>query len=151
MHISALQNSALGASPTDSARSTQKDGFQQALAQAMSGHTQTATGTGTGSAKIMTQADKVREAQAANAATLAEFREYMSKTPEQRMRDAILKEMGLSEEQLNALPAEEREAIEAAITAKIKERLLAQEQLKAEDLGSKMASNKNGLLQLLLG
>lgn len=149
MHISALQNSALGASPTDSARSTQTDGFQQALAQAMSGHTQTATGTG--SAKIMTQADKVREAQAANAATLAEFREYMSKTPEQRMRDAILKEMGLSEEQLNALPAEEREAIEAAITAKIKERLLAQEQLKAEDLGSKMASNKSGLLQLLLG
>lgn len=54
------------------------------------------------------------------------FDEYMSKTPAQRMRDAILKEMGLTEESLSALPPEERKQVEEAITAKIKERLQAQ-------------------------
>ena len=147
MQIKAIQDTTVAAGMRETPVAIQDTGFKQALTAAKAGYPDPATGT----ARIMTAADKKREAQAFNAATLAEFREYMSKTPEQRMRDAILKEMGLTEEQLNALPPEERDAIEAAITARIKERLEAQEQLKANELAAKMASNKNGLLQMLAG
>jgi hypothetical protein len=62
----------------------------------------------------------------AHAKTAAEeLTEYLRKTPEQHMREAILKEMGLSEESLAALPPEQRATIEKTITDKIKERLLA--------------------------
>ena len=55
-----------------------------------------------------------------------ELAEYLRKTPAQHMRDAILKEMGLSEEALAALPPEQHAAIEKTITDKIKERLQEQ-------------------------
>lgn len=52
--------------------------------------------------------------------------DYLRKTPEQHMREAIMKEMGLTEEDLDAMPPEERAAIEQTITAKVKELLLRQ-------------------------
>lgn len=52
--------------------------------------------------------------------------DYVRKTPEQRMRDAILKEMGLTEEDLAAMPPEKRTAIEHTIEEKIKEILQRQ-------------------------
>lgn len=52
-----------------------------------------------------------------------ELEEYLRKSPAQHMREAILKEMGLTEESLAALPPEQRAAIEKTITDKIKERL----------------------------
>ena len=55
-----------------------------------------------------------------------ELAEYESKSLAQHMRDAILKEMGLTEEELDAMPPEQRAAIEEAIAEKFKERLLAQ-------------------------
>ena len=55
-----------------------------------------------------------------------ELAEYLRKTPAQHMRDAILKEMGLSEEALAALPPEQHATIEKTITDKIKERLQEQ-------------------------
>lgn len=57
--------------------------------------------------------------------TPQEFLEdYLRKSPEQRMRDAILREMGLTEEELAALPPGKRAEVEQEITEKIKERLL---------------------------
>lgn len=56
---------------------------------------------------------------------LAEFRETIRKSPIERLREQILKEMGLTEESLASLPGEEREAVEAAIAQEIKERLQA--------------------------
>ena len=53
-----------------------------------------------------------------------ELAEYMRKSPIQHMRDAILKRMGLTEESLNAMPPEQRAAVEKTIAAKIKEELL---------------------------
>jgi hypothetical protein len=50
-----------------------------------------------------------------------ELFEYLKKSPAQHMRDAILKELGLSEESLAALPPEKQAAIEKTITDKIKE------------------------------
>lgn len=76
-----------------------------------------------------------------------ELAEYESKSLAQHMRDlrdAILKEMGLTEEDLAAMPPEQRAAIEESIAEKIKERLLAQGD-GAQDLANPAAS----LLSLL--
>ena len=54
-----------------------------------------------------------------------ELAEYQSKSVAQHLRDAILKELGLTEEELDAMPPEQRAAIEDTIAEKIKERLLA--------------------------
>lgn len=54
-----------------------------------------------------------------------ELAEYERKSVAEHLRDAILKEMGLTEEELDAMPPEQRAAIEDTIAEKIKERLLA--------------------------
>lgn len=53
----------------------------------------------------------------------AELIEYLKKSPIEHMREAILKEMGITEEELAAMPPEKRMAFEATIADKIKERL----------------------------
>ena len=55
-----------------------------------------------------------------------ELAEYQSKSVAQHLRDAILKEMGLTEDDLDAMPPEQRATIEDTIAEKIKERLLAE-------------------------
>ncbi|WP_052080954.1 hypothetical protein [Pseudomonas sp. ML96] len=50
------------------------------------------------------------------------FREYMAMTPAEKMRDAILKEMGLTEEEIDALPPEQQEAIEKQIAERMQQR-----------------------------
>ena len=50
------------------------------------------------------------------------FREYMAMTPAEKMRDAILKEMGLTEEEIDALPPEKQEAIEKQIAERMQQR-----------------------------
>lgn len=52
--------------------------------------------------------------------------DYVRKTPEQHMRDAILEQMGLTEEELAAMPPDKRAAIEHTIEEKIKEILQRQ-------------------------
>lgn len=52
-----------------------------------------------------------------------EFHEYMEMTPAERLREQILKEMGLTEEQLEQMPPEERAAIEDKIAALMRERM----------------------------
>ncbi len=51
-----------------------------------------------------------------------EFLDYMSKTPEERYYEALLAEMGLTKDQLEALPPEERAKIEAEIQGKMQKR-----------------------------
>ncbi len=57
-----------------------------------------------------------------------EFLDYMSKSPEERYAEALLRELGLTPEQLAALPPEERNAIlekiQQKIEAKIEEDML---------------------------
>jgi len=52
-----------------------------------------------------------------------ELDKYLKETPEQRMRDSILKEMGISEDQLAAMPPEQRKAIEDKIAQIIKQKM----------------------------
>ena len=60
------------------------------------------------------------------------------------MRDAILKEMGLTEDDLAAMPPEKRKVIEDTIAAKIKEKLLEHSDV------AKNAANKPLSTQSLL-
>jgi hypothetical protein len=52
-----------------------------------------------------------------------EFQEYMSKTPEQRLRDSILKEMGITEEDLKAMPPEKQQAVAQEIADRMKDKM----------------------------
>ena len=77
--------------------------------------------------------NSTQDAQASQAQTTKtaaqELEEYLKKTPAQHMRDAILKELGLTEADLAAMPPEKRQAIEDTIAAKIKEKLLDHNEL----------------------
>lgn len=50
------------------------------------------------------------------------FHEYMAMTPAEKMRDAILKEMGLTEEEIAAMPPEKQKAIEEEIAQRMQQR-----------------------------
>lgn len=56
-----------------------------------------------------------------------EFLDYMKKTPEERLRDKILKALGITAEELEAMPMEERLAVEEKIADIIKETLVPKE------------------------
>ena len=53
---------------------------------------------------------------------MADFKDYMSKSPEQRMHDSILKEMGLTEDDVKAMPPEKQQAIAKEIAQRVKTR-----------------------------
>ena len=50
------------------------------------------------------------------------FHEYMAMSDAEKMRDAILKEMGLTEEEVDAMSPEQQEAIEKQIAEHMQER-----------------------------
>ena len=52
-----------------------------------------------------------------------EFKDYMSKTPEQRLRDSILQEMGLTEDEVKAMPPEKQQAIGEEIAQRMQDKL----------------------------
>lgn len=72
------------------------------------------------------------------------FKEYMSKTPEQRLRDSILQEMGLTEESFNALPPERQAAISKEIAQRMQDKLqmAQQEKENAKDINEVKDSDK---------
>jgi hypothetical protein len=53
---------------------------------------------------------------------------YMKETPEQHLRDKIMKDMGVTDESLAAMPPGQRAAIEDAIAKQVKEYMLAHNQ-----------------------
>jgi hypothetical protein len=95
----------------------QQGAFQSAMDSALESRA------GKADAKAKTPEERQREMDEADAATREAFLGYMHKTPMQRMREAILDELGLTEEQLAAMPADKRQAIEATIAERIKLRL----------------------------
>ena len=78
-------------------------------------------------AQEMGQANTVKTSDSNNitaeSSATEEFLEYMDKTPEERLMEAILKEMGLSKEQFDAKPAEEKAELLKEIQRKMKEKL----------------------------
>lgn len=102
------------------AASSSDSGFKAALAAAQSSQPDSKTGT------------KVAEGKEAAApvgkkSALEQLEEYLKKTPAEHMREAILKQMGLSEADLAAMTPEQRTAVENTIAEKIREFMLGRE------------------------
>lgn len=70
------------------------------------------------------QREKEEAIQAAYKAVVAELNDYMKKTPAEHIRDAVLKELGLTEADLDAMPSDKRMAMEATINERVREKLL---------------------------
>ncbi|MDD0998261.1 hypothetical protein D3C84_699330 [compost metagenome] len=66
--------------------------------------------------------DDVKDRVGSGSAT-DEFKDYMSKTPEQRIRDAILEEMGLTQEEVDAMPPEKQQAIGEEIAQRMEDKM----------------------------
>ncbi|TLS18253.1 MAG: hypothetical protein FDZ72_09875 [Betaproteobacteria bacterium] len=111
-------------------------GAAGAVGSSQSGSTSGTSGSGSiavdngkDSAKVpKTAEERAAEAKAKRNALRQELDDYLSKSPAEHMRDAVLREMGLTEEDLAAMPPEKREAMEAEIADRIKERLLAKKE-----------------------
>lgn len=65
----------------------------------------------------------------------SEFKEYMSKSPEQRMRDSILEEMGLTQEEVDKMPPEKQQAIGEEIAKRMEDKREMAEAEKAQKDG----------------
>ena len=60
-----------------------------------------------------------------------EFTEYMSKSPAERIREQLLKEQGLTEEHVQAMPQEKQDAIAKQVAERLKEQQQQQVAAKA--------------------
>ncbi|KPG98164.1 hypothetical protein [Pseudomonas sp. RIT-PI-r] len=52
-----------------------------------------------------------------------EFKDYMSKSPEQRLRDSILQSMGITEDDIKAMPPEKQLAIGKEIAERLQDKM----------------------------
>ena len=82
------------------------------------------------------QQEKEAAIQAAYKAVVAELNDYMKKSPAEHMRDAVLKELGLTEADLDAMPPDKRMAMEATINERIREKLLGRKAAPEEESAS---------------
>lgn len=51
------------------------------------------------------------------------FKEYMSKTPEERMQEAILEEMGLTKEEVEQMPPEQQQAVAKEMAERMQDKI----------------------------
>ena len=72
-----------------------------------------------------------------------EFTEYMSRSPAERIREQLLKEQGLTEEQVQALPQEKQDAIAKQVAERLKEQ--QQQQVAAKATASPAQTVKDTL------
>jgi len=68
-----------------------------------------------------------------NGSATDEFKDYMSKTPEERYRESILKEMGLTEEEVAAMPPEQQQAIAKEIAQRVEDKMKMAEAEKQDE------------------
>ncbi|WP_460121632.1 hypothetical protein [Pseudomonas sp. S2_C03] len=64
-----------------------------------------------------------------------DFKDWMAKTPEQRIHDAILEEMGLTEEDIAQMPPEKQKAIGEEIAQRMQEKAAIAQTEKAQQTG----------------
>jgi len=76
---------------------------------------------------------KAEAVRVAHEALAKELHDYLNKTPAEHLREAVLKEMGVTEEELAAMPPAKRQAAEAEINQRIKERLIGKKTGSADD------------------
>jgi hypothetical protein len=73
-----------------------------------------------------------------NDALADDFMKYMDETPAQRFRDAWLKSHHLSEQQLAAMPPDQRQAIEKEMAEDMKEKMQEQAGKKQTAIGASL-------------
>ena len=101
-------------------KSNNADAFSKTLQQVQQIQAKAATETvSTTTADVNTDALKQLDESSTNA--IDEFLAWMQMTDAEKVRDRILKSMGLTEEDLESMEHDEREKIEAIIAQKIKE------------------------------
>jgi len=89
--------------------------------------------------------DEVKDRIGDGSAT-AQFKDYMSKTPEQRMRDAILQEMGLTQEEIDQMPPEKQQAIGEEIAQRLQDKAQMAQAEKDQDTRIEGADTSIALL-----
>jgi hypothetical protein len=100
----------------------------------------TTSAASTQSSGLSSSSDSSGESQA-----VKDFLDYMKKPVAERMRDTWLKAHGLTEKDLDAMPGDERDAIEKQMAADIKSQMQQQAQAKA----TKQTSSAAALTTLL--
>ena len=73
--------------------------------------------------RVALQTSDTSPSKSTGSSALDEFKDYMSKTPEQRLRDSILKEMGLTEDDIKAMPPEKQLAIGKEIAERLQDKM----------------------------
>lgn len=96
--------------------------FQGVLAQA--GSPAASGGSTPDDKKMLTAEEKSAKAKAENETARQYLVDYLNRSPMEHMREAILKELGLTEDELNALPPEKRMAMEDEIGRRMREKIL---------------------------
>ena len=79
------------------------------------------------------------------------LQDYAKKSPAQHMREAVLKELGLSEADLAAMPPEKRQAMEAEINRRIREKLLGREETDVGETVPEVGAAVSGAGQVAAG
>lgn len=137
MQVNAIQSGVSSLISSAASRTNSASDFQAALDAAKQSLIQN-----NGSGAAVNSSASVAPTQKSAAQELAE---YESKSVAQHMRDAILQEMGLSEEELDAMPPEQRAAVEEKIAERMQEKLLAQ----ADSAQGSVAQGSAALLSML--
>jgi len=73
--------------------------------------------------RVALQTSDTSQTKSTGSSAMEEFKDYMSKTPEQRLRDSILKEMGLTEDDIKAMPPEKQLAIGKEIAERLQDKM----------------------------
>lgn len=73
--------------------------------------------------RVGLQTTDTLDATKATGSATDEFKDYMSKTPEQRLRDSILKDLGITEEDIKNMPPEKQLAIGKEIAQRLQDKM----------------------------
>lgn len=114
------------AGTTGSNRGAAADDFAAAMAQARVAQQAAAEESPAGSTEKRppTEAERIAAAREARAALRQELVDFLEKPLEVHLREAVMKEMGITEEDLAAMTPTDRLAAESMIAQKVRERLL---------------------------
>jgi hypothetical protein len=77
------------------------------------------------------------EQAASRSSAMAEFKEYMSKTPQERLRGSILEEMGITEEEFQAMPPEKQLAVSQEIAQRMQDKSAIAQVEKDQEQGAR--------------
>lgn len=73
-----------------------------------------------------------------------DFRDYMAKTPEQKMQEKVLAELGMTPEEFEALPPEQKEKVSEQIAQRIKEEIALKTHAEVQEQGVRAEQVRQG-------